>query len=126
VLRCFAELARFPRVHCKLGGLGMDTFGSPWLGRPERPTSEEVAATWGPFVRACIDTFGPDRCLFESNFPVDRATVDWVVLWNAFKRISAGYSPAERAELFAGTAARFYGLDLGADVRAELDRARSG
>ena len=74
-------------------------------------SSEELAAAWGPLVRFCIDTFGPDRCMFESNFPVDRESCSYVVLWNAFKKISAGYSAAERADLFAGTARRTYRIE---------------
>jgi predicted TIM-barrel fold metal-dependent hydrolase len=48
--------------------------------------------------------------MFESNFPVDRVSLGYRTLWNAFKRIAACYSPAERHELFLGTAQRFYRL----------------
>ena len=65
---------------------------------------------WGPHIRWCIDTFGPPRCMFESNFPVDRASCSYPVLWNAFKRIAEGYGAAERAQLFAGTARAAYRL----------------
>ncbi len=106
------ELATCPNVHVKLGGIGMVIFGMA-LPRPESgasATSDEVVARWGVEIRFVIDTFGPSRCMFESNFPVDRAGIDYVVLWNAFKKISAGYSPAERARLFHDTAVEFYGV----------------
>ena len=86
-----------------IGGIGMSVFGDGWPRRDPPPSSEDLAAAWGALVRFCIDTFGPERCMFESNFPVDRESCSYVVLWNAFKKVSAGYSPAERAELFAGT-----------------------
>jgi predicted TIM-barrel fold metal-dependent hydrolase len=111
VRRCFTELARLERVHLKLGGIGMDVVGSHWIGRPGPVSSEEVAAEWSDTVHWCIDTFGPDRCMFESNFPVDRHTTPYGVLWNAFLRMAVPYAPDERAALFAGTAARFYRLD---------------
>lgn len=106
------ELATCPNVHVKLGGIGMVIFGMA-LPRPESgasPTSDDVVVRWGDEIRFVIDTFGPSRCMFESNFPVDRAGIDYVVLWNAFKKISAGYSPAERAQLFHDTAVEFYGV----------------
>ena len=80
----------------------MSVFGDGWHRRDTPPSSEDLAAAWGPLVRFCIDTFGPERCMFESNFPVDRESCSYVVLWNAFKKISAGYSATERADLFAG------------------------
>jgi predicted TIM-barrel fold metal-dependent hydrolase len=105
-----AELAGCPNVHLKLGGIGMPIMGGRWHRRDRPATSEELAQAWGPHVRWCIDTFGPDRCMFESNFPVDRASCSYAVLWNAFKRVAEGYDAAERAELFAGTARRAYRL----------------
>ena len=105
-----APLAELENVYIKLGGIGMTRYGTDWLpdGRP--PSSDDVVAEWGDILRWCIDSFGPRRAMFESNFPVDAETTGYTVLWNAFKKVSAGYTPTERAELFAGTARRFYRL----------------
>ena len=105
-----ADLAACPNVSVKLGGIGMPIYGLGWHQRPEPPTSEELAAAWGPDIRWCIEAFGADRCMFESNFPVDKGSYSYQACWNAFKRIAAGASPDERAALFAGTADRFYGV----------------
>ncbi len=102
------ELAACPNVVLKVGGIGMTSYGMDWHRRPTAPTSAELAAAWGDEIRFCIDLFGADRCMFESNFPVDGRSVSYAVLWNTFKRIAADASPAERAELFAGTARRTY------------------
>lgn len=105
-----AMLARCENVVIKVGGMGQQ---NPALGlgqRPLPPTSAELAAIIEPYVRYVIDTFGPSRCMFESNFPVDKASYSYGVMWNAFKRVSAGYTPSERADLFYGTAARAYRL----------------
>ena len=84
-----------------------------WHRADRPPSSEQLAAAWGPFFRFCIDAFGPQRCMFESNFPVDRESCSYTVLWNAFKRIAAGAgaSDSDKTELFSGTARRVYGLD---------------
>jgi len=103
------RLARAPNVWMKLGGLGMKRCGLPFHGEPEQATSEQLAEIWRPWIEPCIDSFGPERCLFESNFPVDRATCSYRVLWNTFKRLAGG-SPSERAALLHDTAARFYRL----------------
>jgi L-fuconolactonase len=108
------ELASCPNVTVKLGGIGMDSqFGMGWSKQPLPPTSDAVVAWWGDDIRFCIDTFGPDRCLFESNFPVDRWAVGYSVLWNAFQKIAAPYSEAEQAALFLGTAERVYRIKAG-------------
>ena len=80
------------------------------LAPPSRaaPSSEELAEAWGEPIRWCIEQFGVDRCMFESNFPVDKASCSYAVLWNAFKRIAAGASPADEAALFHDTATRAY------------------
>jgi len=107
-----AELAKCPNVYVKLGGLGMSYLG---LGfdRLEKPaSSEDLAKAWGPLFKHCIDKFGPGRCMFESNFPPDRESVSYPVLWNAFKRIAAGYSADEKRALFYGAAAKAYRLNL--------------
>jgi predicted TIM-barrel fold metal-dependent hydrolase len=104
------ELARCPNVHVKLGGLGMRLFGFDFADH-ERPRSSEVLAEgWRPYVEACIETFGAERCMFESNFPVDKGSCSYAVLWNAFKRIAARYSDAEKRWLFSGTASKVYRL----------------
>ena len=81
-----------------------------WATLDAPPGSEEVAAHWGDDVRFCIDTFGPDRCMFESNFPVDRQTLPCPVLLNALQIMAAAYSDAEQEDLFSGTASRIYRL----------------
>jgi L-fuconolactonase len=81
------------------------------MGPDVRPSSEALAEAWKPYIESCIELFGANRCMFESNFPVDRWGADYPTLWNAFKRIAAGASSEEKADLFAGTAARFYRLE---------------
>lgn len=103
--------ATCPNVVLKVGGIGLDVyFGMGWTEADVPPGSEEVAAYWGDDVRFCIDTFGPDRCMFESNFPVDRQTLSYPVLWNALQIMAAGYTDAEQDALFSGTATRAYRL----------------
>ncbi len=103
-------LMALENVSIKLGGIGMTRYGTDWLPADAAPGSDLVVETWGQILRWCIEGFGPSRCMFESNYPVDGETTSYVVLWNAFKKLSSGYSAAERAELFAGTARRFYRL----------------
>ena len=106
------ELARSPAVVCKVGGLAMPFAGFPsFMARPQA-SSADLAEEWRPYVETCIEAFGAERCMFESNFPVDAGTCDYVTLWNAFKRLAAGASDDEKAALFAGTARRAYRLDL--------------
>jgi predicted TIM-barrel fold metal-dependent hydrolase len=104
------ELATCPNVHIKLGGLGMRMFGFTHHLGELPPSSKELAAAWLPYIETCIAAFGPERAMFESNFPVDKGSCSYSVLWNAFKRIAAGCSTAERAALFAGTATKLYRL----------------
>lgn len=104
------DAASCPNVVLKVGGIGMARYGAGFESWETPPTSDQLLARWGDQLRWCIDTFGPERCMFESNFPVDAESVGYVVLWNAFKKVSAGYSPSERADLFAGTARRVYRL----------------
>jgi hypothetical protein len=82
----------------------------PFIDRDLPPTSEELAPAWRPSIETCIEAFGPERSMFESNFPPDKCGVSARVLWNAFKRLSTGYSEDEKAALFAGTAVRAYRL----------------
>lgn len=103
-------LAACPNVVVKLGGLAMRVGGHDFDRAPLPPTSEKLAAAWRPTIETCIELFGAARCMFESNFPVDKGMCAYPVLWNAFKRLAAGASGAEKAALFAGTAARVYRL----------------
>jgi L-fuconolactonase len=105
-----SALAECPNVTVKLGGIGMPIFGSGWHHREGGATSEELASVWGEPIRWCIEQFGVERCMFESNFPVDRASCSYLVLWNAFKRIADQASPSEAAALFHDTATRTYRL----------------
>jgi len=105
-----AELASCPNVYAKLGGLKMPICGFGWHTRPKPPSSAELAEALGSYYLHCIEVFGPDRCMFESNFPVDKASCSYTVLWNVFKRISRGFGKSERAALFHDTAVRVYRL----------------
>lgn len=106
-----AAAAKCDNVVLKVGGLGMEHyFGTPWAELEAPPSSEEVAAWWNDMVHFAIDSFGPARCMFESNFPVDRQTMPYTVLWNAFQILGDRYSAAEQDDLFAGTATRTYRL----------------
>ncbi len=105
-------LAQCPNVVVKLGGLGMPYLGLGFDKRDAPAPSAQLAESWGPLYKHCIDTFGPQRCMFESNFPPDQGSVAYPVIWNAFKRIAAGYSADEKHALFYGTAAQAYRLNL--------------
>jgi L-fuconolactonase len=102
------SLAACPNINMKLGGLGTATFGYEFSREARPPSSEDLARLWRPYFEPCIELFGADRCMFESNFPVDRALGSYVVLWNAFKRIAASGSAREKKLLFHDTAARVY------------------
>jgi predicted TIM-barrel fold metal-dependent hydrolase len=103
-------LAECPNVTIKLGGLGMRLFGFAFHEAAVPPSSQELAEAWRPYVEACIGAFGPQRCMFESNFPVDKGSCNYTALWNAFKRITAGCTADEKAALYRLTAARVYRL----------------
>ena len=105
-------LAACPNACVKLGGLGMRMGGFGFHEQPEPPSSEALAAAWRPYVETCIAAFGASRCMFESNFPVDKGSYGYPVFWNACKLLAKGASKTEKADLFAGTAARFYRLDM--------------
>lgn len=105
-----SALAELPRTSLKLGGVGMPRFGTADTESALPPTSDAIVADWGELIRWAIDRFGPDRCMFESNYPVDGQTTGYGVLWNAFKKMTVDYTPAERAQLFSGTARRVYRL----------------
>ena len=104
------ELARSENVNLKLGGMMMRLAAFDYRTAPRPPSSAELAALWRPYIETCIELFGASRCLFESNFPVDKMGIGWAALWNALKRITAGASPAEKQAMFSGTARRVYRL----------------
>jgi L-fuconolactonase len=104
------ELAGCPNVAVKLGGLGMRICGFAFHHRQQPPSSAELAESWRPYVESAIEAFGPARCMFESNFPVDKISASYAVYWNACKLLAAGASEEEKAELFRTTAQRFYRL----------------
>ena len=106
------ELAKCSNVHVKLGGLANPFFsGLSFRHREEPPSSDDIAAAFRPYVEVCIEAFGPHRCMFESNFPADKESCSYAVLWNAFKRLAAGYAADEKQALFSGTAQRVYRLE---------------
>jgi L-fuconolactonase len=104
------DLALRPNVNLKIGGLGMPVLGFGFEAREKPPNSSELAESWQPLILTCIETFGADRCLFESNFPVDRQSCSYVSLWNAYKIATRSLSQSEREDVFARTAARVYRL----------------
>ena len=108
--RAVTELADCPNVTMKLGGMLIRLAAFDYINRPSPPPSAELARLWGPYIETCIDAFGPGRCMFESNFPVEKMGASWNTLWNAFKRITAGASADEKTMLFSGTAQRVYRL----------------
>jgi len=110
------ELATCPNVTVKIGGLGMALSGFGFELRKKAPSSEDLAEAWRPWVHSCIEAFGSDRAMFESNFPVDKGSYSYRVGWNAFKRLVAEASSDEAHALMFGTAATFYCIKAGADV----------
>ena len=106
------ELAKCPNVNVKLGGVGMTSFGFDFQERATPPSSDDLAAAWRLYIKPCIEAFGVNRCMFESNFPPDKQSGGYTELWNAFKRITAGASAAEKKALYSGTAARVYRLTV--------------
>jgi len=105
-----AELAACPNVVAKLGGLNMEVNGFGWHLKPRPPGSAKLMAATRHYYDYTIERFGVDRCMFESNFPVDKLTCGYGVLWNSFKRLVADYSADEKAKLFHDTATRIYRL----------------
>jgi predicted TIM-barrel fold metal-dependent hydrolase len=105
------ELAQRPNVRAKLGGLGMD-LRRPIPADTGTGASEALAAAWRPYVETCVEAFGAERCMFESNFPPDRAAASYGATWNAFKTIAAGCSEGEKDRLFRRTAAEVYRIPL--------------
>lgn len=115
VLRRWREdlqaLASYPNVAIKVGGLGLPLYGMAFEKRPAPPTSIEIAERWKPEVTFVIEQFGPERVMLESNFPIDRSSFSYLAIWNAHKRITAEFSPSERAQMFSENAMRIYHLD---------------
>ena len=106
------EAAKCPNIVMKLGGVGQLRYGYYWHDRETAIRSEELAEALGPLMDHCIQQFGPDRCMFESNFPVDKVSYSYNVVYNAFKRLSKDYSASERAAMFHDTAARVYNINV--------------
>lgn len=108
-----SALARCPNVVVKLGGMAMPVNGFAWHKREAPPSSEALAASQRPYFEHTITEFGPERCMLESNFPVDKASTSYKILWNALKRLAADMSEDEKVMLFSATASRVYGLERG-------------
>ncbi len=92
--------------------MAMRLNGWDFHTKAEPPSSEELAAAWKPYVETCIEAFGASRCMFESNFPVDKGSYGYAAFWNACKIMAKDASPAEKTNLFSGTASRFYRLEI--------------
>ena len=105
-----AELAQCQNVYAKLGGMAMPDNGFGWHLGAVPPTSDEFVAVQKPYYLHTIDCFGPERCMFESNFPVDRLSLSYPIVWNAFKKIVVDFSEDEKNMMFSGTAAKVYSL----------------
>jgi predicted TIM-barrel fold metal-dependent hydrolase len=105
-----SEIAACPNVVAKLGGLAMPDNGFGWNNADKPPGSQAFADAQRRYYLHAIDAFGPERCMFESNFPVDRLSLSYQVLWNGLKRIAAEFNDAEQDSMFSGTATRVYGL----------------
>ncbi len=111
------EVAKRETVTLKLSGTGIPRYGWKPPTEGTRATAEEVVQEWGSLIRACIEIFGPSRCMFGSNYPPDSGVFAYHDLWSAYRMIAADYSPAEQADLLHGTAIRFYGLPQTASAR---------
>ena len=110
-----AKLGDCPNVVVKIGGLGMIVCGATWHQRTAPHTSAELARAWQSKVDTCLELFRADRCMFESNFPVDKAMYSYRTLWNTFKLLTAHHTAEEKAALFVGTAARIYRIPITAN-----------
>ncbi|MDK3072654.1 amidohydrolase family protein [Sedimentitalea sp. JM2-8] len=103
-----ASLSGCSNVVAKLGGLSMPDNGWNWDSRDRPPSSDEMVECQGDWYHHMIECFGPARCMFESNFPVDRVSISYPVLWNAFKKMAARYSPEDQTRMFSETARQTY------------------
>jgi predicted TIM-barrel fold metal-dependent hydrolase len=108
--RDIADLATCDNVVAKIGGLAMPDNGFGWHEAARPPTSDDFVAQQSRYYLHTIESFGPQRCMFESNFPVDRFSISYPVLWNALKKIAAEFSDTEQDAMFSGTARRVYRL----------------
>jgi len=108
--RNIRDLAKCQNVVVKIGGMGMHFLGFGFEKLPVPPSSDDLVKIWKPYVETCIETFGPQRAMFESNFPVDKRYYSYGVMWNAFKKLAAGCSAADKTELFFNAAKRAYRL----------------
>ena len=104
------ELAECKNVYLKIGGLAMPINGWGWHKRSKPATSDELVESHGKYYLHAIKSFGSTRCMFESNFPVDKRSISYPVLWNAFKKISLEFSDEEKDYLFSKTAEEFYSI----------------
>jgi predicted TIM-barrel fold metal-dependent hydrolase len=109
--KSITDLAKCPNVTVKLGGMMMRLAAFDYMAMEAPPSSEQLANAWRPYVETCIELFGADRCIVESNFPVEKMGIGYAGLFNALKRLAAGGSADEKAAIFAGTARRVYRLD---------------
>jgi predicted TIM-barrel fold metal-dependent hydrolase len=110
-----APAAERPNVRLKIGGMGMELLSPDFVAVAEKPTSEQMAKAWKPLFETAVELFGAERCMFESNFPVDGLAGSYVRVWNAFKRLTKGASEAERTALFGGTASQVYKIAIEPD-----------
>lgn len=106
--KAIRSLSQHPNVYVKIGGMNMQLNGFAWEKNPTPPTSEQLAEATKPFYLYCIEQFGVERCMWQSNFPVDKVSCSYEVLWNSFKRICKHFSETEKAYLFHDTAAKVY------------------
>ncbi len=113
--REITALAKCPNVYVKVGGLGNTVSGFDWHTRPTPPSSQELTDTTSHYYLHTIEAFGPERCMFESNFPVDKRSYSYTAVWNSFKRMTADFSATERTDLFHDPAARAYRLPVLSD-----------
>jgi L-fuconolactonase len=110
-LKKIEAIGQCTNAHVKLGGLAMHYSGFAFNELNVAPSSDLLAEKWAPYFEVCIERLGARRCMFESNFPIDKGMCSYHVMWNAFKKITKGYSSAERGQLFSQTAARVYRLE---------------
>ncbi len=113
------ELGRRPNIMCKVGGLGMPVWGFGLETRAVKAALEDFVDLWRPYIETAISAFGVDRCMFESNFPIDAISCDYAMVWNVFKTIAAGCSDQEKQWLFHDTALRTYRLSAPSDFPAD-------
>lgn len=103
-----AELGKRPNIWLKVGGLGMDHYGFPYMDDGKRPSAQKLADLWRDYFEVAFEAFGPERCMGESNFPPDKNGFSYPAYWNALKLLTKGFSPQERAAIFSETARRVY------------------